>query len=280
MAWNNELDLPKIHLDFRPVANRIMSNSQCSTAENELVRDGIEAFKPWIEKTMLENDPVLFHKWFGTVHDGGLSDEQVKHRMQRTYDFLYEEEPRWDVMCCDQAIGGCEGCVGNALAYVTSFFKGGTVNGEPVIFTDSEHNQIHIRMCPSAFTMPNPVETMGIIMFHEINHMVTHSKDHCYVKEECYNLAQSEPEKARLNAHTYTLHAIEGGADREDYIEYTQAWGYSIVNDQCSDRYSNCWSYIKDHTCTDHPILIEGCCASCHHQQGMVADENQAPTNP
>jgi len=115
-------------------------------------------------------------------------------------------------------------------------------------------------------------------MYHEINHIVTHTKDHCYVKEDCYHLAQSEPEKARLNAHTYTLHAIEGGADREDYAEYTKSWGGMIVNDQCSDYYSNCWTHIQNKTCTEHADLIELCCASCHHQQGMAPDQNQAPT--
>jgi len=280
MAWDNELNLPKIHLDFNPVANRIMSNSQCSAAQNEMIRDGIEKFKPWVEKTMLENDPVLFHKWFGTVHDGGLSDEQVKHRMQRTYDFLYEDEPRWDVMCCNEAIGGCTGCQGNALGYVTSKFDYATrtSDGQLIKFTDSEHNNIHIRLCPRAFEVEDPVATMGIIMYHEVNHIVTHTVDHCYNKDDCYHLAQSEPEKARLNAHTYTLHAIEGGADREDYAEYTKSWGGMIVNDQCSDYYSNCWTHIQNKTCTEHADLIELCCASCHHQQGMAPDQNQAPT--
>lgn len=221
---------------------------------------------------MLEHDPVLFHKWFGTVNDGGYSDEQVRHRIQRAYDFLYEEEPRWDVMCCDQAIGGCDMCATpGMLAYVVHYMFSDTQDGVKTTYIDSQHNQTHIRLCPAAFALENTEEAMGIIMYHEIIHMVTHAVSHCYAKDDCYNLAQTQPEKARLNANSYTLHAVEGGADREDYNKYTKSWGLSIVNNQCSDLFSSCYDFIKPYDCNAPrigSILRQYCCASCHYQQG------------
>jgi len=188
--------MPKIHLDFTPIQNRIKSNSRCSNTEIDQIMKGIKGVKPWIDKTYADWDRKLYEKWFGTVNDNGLSDKQVFHRFKRAYDFMYDEDPKWEVMCCDQAIGGCTSCSNGVLAYVTYWYYQGD--------KDSHRKNVHIRLCPDLFNTEDATEVIGVTMFHEVMHITSHAGDSCYSKKDCYNLAQTEPSKARLNANSYT----------------------------------------------------------------------------
>jgi len=195
-GFDNIHGMPKIQLDFTPIQNRIESNSRCSNTEIDQIMKGIKGVKPWIDKTYADWDRKLYEKWFGTVNDNGLSDKQVFHRFKRAYDFMYDEDPKWEVMCCDQAIGGCTSCSNGVLAYVTYWYYQGD--------KDSHRKNVHIRLCPDLFNTEDATEVIGVTMFHEVMHITSHAGDSCYSKKDCYNLAQTEPSKARLNANSYT----------------------------------------------------------------------------
>jgi len=195
-GFDNIHGMPKIHLDFTPIQNRIESNSRCSNTEIDQIMKGIKGVKPWVDKTYADWDKRLYEKWFGTVNDNGLSDKQVFHRFKRAYDFMYDEDPKWEVMCCDQAIGGCSSCSNGTLAYVTYWYYPGD--------KDSHRKNVHIRLCPDLFNTEDATEVIGVTMFHEVMHITSHAGDSCYSKKDCYNLAQTEPSKARLNANSYT----------------------------------------------------------------------------
>merc|ERR1711976_397970 len=210
---------------------------ECQKSEVDQIMKGIQLVKPWIDKSYADWDKNLHKKWFGTVNDGGLSDRQVFHRFKRAYDFMYEDEPRWEVMCCDQAIGGCTSCQRGVLAYVTYWYTPGN--------RDSHRKNVHIRLCPSLFNTEDATEVIGITMFHEVMHITSHAGDSCYSKKDCYNLARTNPSRARLNANSYTLFAIEGGAPRDDYERLMDLWGGSLLKEGCSDYRYNCWEMAK-----------------------------------
>jgi len=195
-GFGNIHGMPKIQLDFTPIQNRIESNSRCSNTEVGQIMKGIKGVKPWIDKAYADWDRKLYEKWFGTVNDNGLSDKQVFHRFKRAYDFMYDDDPKWEVMCCDQAIGGCSSCSNGTLAYVTYWYEQGE--------KDSHRKNVHIRLCPDIFNTEDATEVIGVTMFHEVMHITSHAGDSCYSKNDCYNLAQTEPSKARLNANSYT----------------------------------------------------------------------------
>jgi len=44
---------------------------------------------------------------------------------------------------------------------------------------------------------------------------------------------------ARMNSAAYVYFAMESGFNREDYEKYSQ--GMSIMNEGCSDNFSNCF---------------------------------------
>jgi len=259
-GFDNIHGMPKIQLDFTPIRNRIESNSKCSKTEVDQIMKGIQMVKPWIDKSYADWDKNLHQKWFGTVKDSGLSDRQVFHRFKRAYDFMYEDDPRWEVMCCDQAIGGCTSCQRGVLAYVTYWYTPGN--------RDSHRKNVNIRLCPTLFNTEDATEVIGITMFHEVMHITSHAGDSCYSKKDCYNLARTNPSKARLNANSYTLFAIEGGAPRDDYERLMDLWGGSVLKEGCSDYRYNCWEMAKKYKCEgNYAWLKEQCCSSCHHVQ-------------
>jgi len=65
---------------------------------------------------------------------------------------------------------------------------------------DLKTSNTHIRLCPPIWTTPYPNVSIGITIFHELIHMTSGVIDYGYDKMIGYNLAKSEPEKARLNA--------------------------------------------------------------------------------
>jgi hypothetical protein len=97
-------------------------------------------------------------------------------------------------------------------------------------------------------------------MFHELIHMASGAGDKGYSKRECYNLARTDPEKARMNSAAYVFFAMESGLpSKEKYEEYSR--GASILNEGCVDRYSNCFELAKG--CCNGNNLSKSCCASC-----------------
>lgn len=96
----------------------VRNGNSCSSSENARL---VRAMTHTLEavKTSIGNyDETAFRRWFGVDNDR-QSDWMVKTRIRNTYNFMKEKyQHTWNVVCCHNTLGSCDGCVGDTLAYV------------------------------------------------------------------------------------------------------------------------------------------------------------------
>jgi hypothetical protein len=83
----------------------------------------------------------------------------VKSRIRTTYNFMKDKYvDTWDVVCCHNTAGTCDGCQGSVAAYVL-----GTES--PDGFKQSHS---WIRMCPLIMGQDMMDEEIGLTVYHEL----------------------------------------------------------------------------------------------------------------
>lgn len=161
-------------------------------------------------------------------------------RIQNTYDFMKNKYVNtWNVVCCHNTYGSCDNCTPGTLAYVLGYEA----------YDGKKTSMTWMRMCPAIMEYDNG--TIGLTMFHELQHMtsvVTDHPTHAYEKKSMVELAVIDPVAARLNSDTYTMYIADTGMNKADFTKYTSTSGNNAYSTTCSDEYSNC------------PKLAEGCC--------------------
>jgi hypothetical protein len=83
---------------------------------------------------------------------------------------------------------------------------------------------------------------VGFIMFHELIHIVSIvvDADVGYGKGPLVDLAEANPELARVSANNYMLYAAQNGLSYREYTEISNGWGLNVHNPECIDFYTNC----------------------------------------
>jgi len=94
-------------------------------------------------------------------------------------------------------------------------------------------------MCALSFKQKYKEVRIGMTIFHELMHMSSRVGDQGYTKKQCFNLARTNPERARLNAAAYVYYAIESSMTKDNYEKYST--GGSVMNEGCSDTWGNCY---------------------------------------
>jgi len=78
---------------------------------------------------------------------------------------------------------------------------------------------------------------------------------------------------ARMNSAAYVYFAMESGFNRSDYEKYSQ--GMSIMNEGCSDKWSNCFKKAKN-CCARKKNTKRDCCASCKYFDATASCKRKA----
>jgi hypothetical protein len=172
-------------------------------------------------------------------------------------------EDVWDVVCCHNQKGSCDGCSGNVAAYVmgTSAISG------------SKTSHSWIRMCPLIMGDDMMAEETGLTVYHELQHMTSAVYDHptkAYAKKTMVELAIEDPVGARLNSASYTMYIADTGLSREDFTKFTRTSGANARTPDCFDKYGNCPDLAKD-CCYNRMVgggqlLQNACCAACTYK--------------
>lgn len=135
-----------------------------------------------------------------------------------------------------------------------------------------KHSNTHIRLCPTIWESKEAESQIGFTLFHELMHMTSSVRDYGYPKSTCYNLAKTNPVKARHNAKSYQLFAAESSMPWKQYERVTG--GMSVIDDVCKDSYGNCRDLTPSAQHCKHAKFSNGekvslkCCASCTHKFG------------
>ena len=171
-------------------------------------------------------DEKKFRKWFGKDNDK-QADWMVKTRIRNTFNYMKDGYgDKWDVVCCHNSAGSCNGCQGNVAAYVmgTSALSG------------SKTSSTWIRFCKLG--MKGMEESVGLTVYHELQHMTSAVYDHptkAYAKKTMVELAVEDPVGARLNSASYTMYIADTGLPREKFSEYTKTSGADARSAKCYD---------------------------------------------
>lgn len=178
----------------------------------------------------------------------------MKIRFKHGMDLMFQDTREWSMMCCKKAIGGCDACTGNTLAYVMESKRS----------FGSDHST-NVRFCALSFTQKDKKWSLGMTLFHEMMHMASSVADHGYSKVECLDNAVRRPEYARHNSAAYVYFAAEAGMIRKNYLKLT---GGAAMSPKCFDKYSNCPTIARAccHKKSFGPggeTYAKGCCASC-----------------
>ena len=80
--------------------------------------------------------------------------------------------------------------------------------------------------------------------------------DYGNTKRDCFNLARTSPEVARLTAKNYDLFTLESGTSYSDFNKYS--FGRNIRTNQCKDLYKNCFEVVEPFKCCAENKLING----------------------
>lgn len=231
--------MKKVVFDHEDPGTRA-ANAVCSSSEESQVIRSVMSIERMLRSAYEKWDSRLFKKWFGVSTQA--DDANVKLRFKRAMDMMYDKNRNWKLMCCPRnAYGACKGCANpRVLAYVTA--KSWSNKPEEKI------SNTNIRVCSLSFKTPYPEKELGLTMFHELMHVTSGAGDQGYTKLECFNNAKNDPTRARLNAAAYTYFAMESAMTRPNYEKYSK--GMSIFDENCRDRYSNCYALASQGCCT------------------------------
>lgn len=211
----------------------------CTDAEYKRMNNAMEHTLGVVNKSMANYDETKFRKWFGE-NNAKQTDWMVKARIKNSYEFMKNKYINtWNIVCCHNTLGSCDNCTGSTLAYVLAYEA----------WEGKKTSMSWMRMCPAMMEYDD--ETVGLTIFHELQHMtsvVTDHPTHAYEKKSMVELAKIDAPAARLNSDTYTMYIADTGMNRADFTKYTSTSGNNARSEHCYDSFSNC------------PEMSEGCC--------------------
>lgn len=245
---------------------------KCSASQARKINDGIAAAAPYIKKAINDPNSEYFSKWFGTA-SSSQPDSDVYGRMRDALKKMTDHD--WTSDCC--AASGrtdalcADTCKGAVNAFVSSLRYGDDPN--------KEYQYNSINFCAQVFE--NTAIQLGWIIFHESIHMVSAATDgnDDYSKKVLVELADEDPEKARLTANNYMLYTMQSSLDYKQYETISSIAGSSVSTDgTCANNYGNCVSLVENGNCKSGQVgggqsLLSACCLSCAKLQppGFVA---------
>jgi hypothetical protein len=137
-----------------------------------------------------------FTRWFGPVGPNNAHLNQIKTNLTKIIRAVMGKK----IILRNSAVGG-----GAELNPATGKLRTG-VPLEAVAYVRPGLNNLKIYLLKAFFKHHKRQWTGAGVIFHELSHMFANTKDHCYMSQQCTNLALNQPDQARNNADNYRLY--------------------------------------------------------------------------
>lgn len=84
----------------------------------------------------------------------------------------------WDILCCSDSSGACDGCSRGTMAYVSGSIYSNEYGQFDRYQPDKVAKEIFMRFCPDGFEADYEDSVIGLTIFHELMHMTSIVGDH------------------------------------------------------------------------------------------------------